>query len=296
MARKLRIHFAGALYHVILRGNDRQDIFYQPSDRRLWETILKASMERYQSSIHCFCWMTNHLHMVIQVDDKPLAATIRYAASQYSRKINLSQCRSGHLFERRHRAILVREDAYLKGLVRYIHHNPVRAGIVAHPGEYRWSSHAIYTGEKTSDWVRMNRVLRTFGPTPLKARTAYIRFMAQGGEEQVSLFRCPVTQDTTAFDSDPGGPAHERRPTNFPGTNTLEAIVQKYLKDTMVTDSQLVGPSKQRELSRLRYTIAAEALEGGVTTVAEISRRLHRSEAAISQLISRHSAAGRGKC
>jgi REP element-mobilizing transposase RayT len=68
MARKPRIHFAGALYHVILRGNDRQDIFFQPSDRRLWETILKASMERYQSSIHCFCWMTNHLHMVIQVD------------------------------------------------------------------------------------------------------------------------------------------------------------------------------------------------------------------------------------
>jgi putative transposase len=135
MARKLRIHFAGALYHVILRGNDRQDIFFQPSDRRLWKTILKASMERYQSSIHCFCWMTNHLHMVIQVDDKPLAATIRYAASQYSRKINLSQCRSGHLFERRHRAILVHEDAYLKGLVRYIHYNPVRAGIVAHPGE-----------------------------------------------------------------------------------------------------------------------------------------------------------------
>ena len=296
MARKPRIHFAGALYHVILRGNDRQDIFFQPSDRRLWETILKASMERYQSSIHCFCWMTNHLHMVIQVDEKPLAATIRYAASQYSRKINLFQRRSGHLFERRHRAILVREDAYLKGLVRYIHHNPVRAGMVAKPGEYRWSSHAIYTGEKTSDWVRLNRVLRTFGPTPRKARTAYIRFMAQSGEEQQSLFRCPVTQDTTAFDSDTGTPVHERRPTNFPRTNTLETIVQKHLKDTLVTDSQLVGPSKQRELSRLRYAIAAEALEVGATTIAEIARRLHRSEAAISQLVSRHSAAGRRKC
>jgi len=296
MARKPRIHFAGALYHVILRGNDRQDIFYQPSDRRLWESILRASMERYRSSIHCFCWMTNHLHMVIRVDEKPLAATIRHAAGQYSRKVNLLQRRSGHLFERRHRAIIVRDDAYLKGLVRYIHHNPVRAGMVAHPGEYRWSSHAIYSGEKTSDWVSLNTVLRAFGPTPRKARTAYIRFMAQSGEEQQSLFRYPVTQDTTTFDSDPNTPVHERRPTNFSRTNTLEAIVQKYIKDTLVTDSQLVGPSKQRELSRLRYAIAAEALEEGATTVAEIARRLHRSEAAISQLISRHSAAGRRKC
>ena len=120
--------------------------------------------------------------------------------------------------------------------------------------------------------------------------------MAQSGEEQQSLFRCPVTQDTTAFDSDTGTPVHERRPTNFPRTNTLETIVQKHLKDTLVTDSQLVGPSKQRELSRLRYAIAAEALEGGATTVAEIARRMHRSEAAISQLVSRHSAAGRRKC
>ncbi len=296
MARKPRIHFAGALYHVILRGNDRQNIFFQPSDRQLWETILRASMERYQSTIHCFCWMKNHLHMVIQVDEEPLAATIRYAASQYSRKINLFQCRSGHLFERRHRAILVHEDTYLKGLVRYIHYNPVRAGMVAHPGDYRWSSHAIYTGQKTSNWVKTNKVLGAFGPTLLMARAAYVGFMAQGDEEQQSLFRCPVTTDTTAYDSDPGAPVHERRPINFPQTNTLDAIIQKHLKDTLVTDSQLVGPSKQRKLSRLRYTIAAEAIEKGATTVAEIARRLHRSEAAISQLISRHSAAGRRKC
>ena len=296
MARKPRIHFAGALYHVILRGNDRQDIFYQPSDCQLWEAILQASMERYQSTIHCFCWMTNHLHMVIQVDEKPLAATIRYAASQYSRKINFFQSRSGHLFERRHRAILVHEDTYLKGLVRYIHYNPVRSGMVAQPGDYGWSSHAIYTGEKTSDWVRTNQVLGAFGPTLLMARAAYVGFMAQGGEDQQSLYKGPVTQEVTEFDSDSGTLAHERRPIKFPQTNALEAIIQKHLKDTLVTDSQLVGPSKQRKLSRLRYTIAAEAIEEGATTVAEVARRLHRSEAAISQLISRHGAADRRKC
>jgi putative transposase len=118
--------------------------------RRLWDAILKAAMERYQLSIHCFCWMTEHLHMGIQVDEKPFAATIRYAARQYSRRINVIQSRSGHLIERRHRAILVCEYAYLKGLVRYIHYNPGRAGMVAHADEYRWGSHAIYAGERTS--------------------------------------------------------------------------------------------------------------------------------------------------
>jgi hypothetical protein len=88
--------------------------------------------------------------MVIQVDEKPFAATIRYAARQYSRRINVIQSRSGHLIERRHRLVLVREDAFLSGLVRYIHYNPVRAGMVAHADAYRWGSHAIYAGERTS--------------------------------------------------------------------------------------------------------------------------------------------------
>ncbi|MGI9307911.1 MAG: transposase, partial [Gammaproteobacteria bacterium] len=145
MARNPRIHYPGAIYHVILRGNYRQPVFYPPTDQQLWQSILIDALERYNSSIHCFCWMTNHLHTAIQVSEEPLAAAIRYAASQYSRKINLSQGRTGHLFERRHRAILVEDENQLKGLVRYIHNNPVRAGMVEHPGEYRWNSHPLYT-------------------------------------------------------------------------------------------------------------------------------------------------------
>jgi hypothetical protein len=97
-------------------------------------------------------------------------------------------------------------------------------------------------------------------------------------EEQPLPYRCPATQDTTALDSDAGTPAHERRPTHVPRTDILGAIIQKHLRDALAAAAELVGPSKQREISRLRYVIAAEALEEGATTVAEIARRLHRSE------------------
>jgi len=296
MARKPRIHYPGALYHVILRGNNGQDIFFQPSDRQLWQSILVRALERYQSSVHCFCWMTNHLHMTVQVEEEPLKATIRYAASQYSRKINLFQGRTGHLFERRHRAIIVRDDLYLKGLVRYIHNNPVRAGMVDRAGEYRWSSHAAYAGEATSTWVKTNLVLRAFGPTPGQARKAYIEFMAKDGEDELSLYRLKEHQGVAAVDDESGANTRQQGPDNCARAETLESIVQKHVGNSLVNEEQLVGPGKARNLSGLRYAIATEALECGAATVAEIARRLHRSEAAISQLLSRRSAATRRKC
>ena len=296
MARKPRIHYPGALYHVILRGNDRQDIFFQPDNYLLWQSILIKALDRYGSSVHCFCWMTNHLHMMVQVEDEPLAETIRYAASQYSRKINLIQSRTGHLFERRHRAIIVRDDLYLKGLVRYIHNNPVRAGIVNFPGEYRWSSHAVYAEDAISTWVKTNLVRSTFGPTSEKARKAYIQFMAKDGEYQLSLYRLNENKDDAAVDDESRANIHQPWPDNCVRVGTLESIVQKHVGDSLINEEQLVGPGKARNLSELRYAIATDALESGAATVAEIARRLRRSESAISQLLSRRSAATRRKC
>ena len=130
MPRKPRLHVPGGLYHVILRGNDRQNIFFDTEDRRRWESLIEEGLRRYKHRIHAYCWMTNHVHMAIQCHDVPLSGFMSLVASRYARSTNKKVNRTGHLFERRHRAILVQADSYLKELVRYIHFNPVRSGLV----------------------------------------------------------------------------------------------------------------------------------------------------------------------
>jgi len=97
--------------------------------------------------------MTNHLHVLVQVSEVPLGSVILQIASSYARTVQARLMTTGHLFERRYHAVLVDAYSYLLALVRYIHLNPVRAGLVADPAAYRWSSHRVYLGERACDWV-----------------------------------------------------------------------------------------------------------------------------------------------
>ena len=130
MARKARIHYPGALYHVILRGNARQDIFIDDGDRYRFYLLMQEGIARYRHSIHAFCLMTNHLHLLIQVADIPLSRIMQNLSFRYTRWSNGRQWQSGHLFQGRYKAVLVNGDEYLLELVRYLHLNPVRAGLV----------------------------------------------------------------------------------------------------------------------------------------------------------------------
>jgi REP element-mobilizing transposase RayT len=145
----------GGLYHVILRGNGRQTIFFDADDRRRWESLIEEGVSRYAHRIHAYCWMTNHVHLAIQCHDIPLSKFMGFVASRYARSTNKKINRSGHLFERRHRAILVQADSYLKELIRYIHQNPLRAGMVDDLTDYQWSSHLAYLQGKQPNWLTL---------------------------------------------------------------------------------------------------------------------------------------------
>ncbi len=118
MARPTRLHVEGGVYHVILRGNDRQAIFFTPADRRHWIALLRRGLDRYGGRVHAYCWMANHIHMALQVADLPLHRLMHWLAMSYSRHTNQRLGRTGHLFERRYRAKLVDTDRYLLELVR----------------------------------------------------------------------------------------------------------------------------------------------------------------------------------
>jgi len=284
MSRKPRVHVPGGFYHAILRGNSRQPIFFCSADRTRWENHLAGGLQRYGGSLHGYCWMTNHVHLLVQVGQEPLSRIMQYAAMMYARESNRMLRRSGHLFERRHRAIMVASDDYLMGLVRYIHNNPVRAQLVDVPEAYAWSSHAAYLGEVTHDWLRTDRVWSLFSGQRKIAIRRYRAFMNEA-ESHDSWREAPGEEgDARLLAYFEGEKADDIKPRRI---DSLESIINQHCARHQLSLSQLTGPSRARHLARLRTDIAVEALDKGAATLAELSRRFNRSESTICEAVKR---------
>ncbi|MSR10142.1 MAG: transposase [Gammaproteobacteria bacterium] len=287
MPRKPRLHVPGGFYHVILRGNHREPLFGTDRDRAYLNALVGDVVARFGLRILAYCWMTNHLHLAVRVGVTPLDQPMQRLAMRYSRHIHRDAGQVGHLFERRYRAILVDADSYLKSLVRYIHLNPVVAGMVPEPMAYRWSSHRDYLGQRTVSWLETDFVLGMFGPAVGVARVRYARFMRSYVEEDLALFEKHESRDTRGLE--PELPAVALAPpVGVPGEReTLEQIAARHCARLGISMTELVSPSRARRLSSARTGIVLEALEAGAGTVSEISRFLGRSPSALAQQLTK---------
>ena len=137
MARPLRIEYPGAFYHVTSRGNEQKDIFKSKSDREKFISYLESASIRYGAVIHAYCLMSNHYHLLVETPHGNLSQIMKHINSSYTIYYNVKRKRAGHLLQGRFKAILVDGDVYATELSRYIHLNPVRAGIVTVPGPCR---------------------------------------------------------------------------------------------------------------------------------------------------------------
>lgn len=164
MARPLRIEYPGCFYHVTSRGNEQKDIFKSRRDREKFLTYLQSSVERYGARIHAYCLMTNHYHLLMETPKGNLSQNMRHINGAYTTYFNVKRKRFGHLFQGRYKAIIVEADEYALELSRYMHLNPVRAGMVSKPQDYEWSSYRCYAGLiATPDWLSRNLILGHFG-------------------------------------------------------------------------------------------------------------------------------------
>ncbi len=180
MARRKRFHLPSTTYHVMLRGNDGQPIFFSDDDRCRMCLLIQEGVERFGHSIHSFCFMNNHIHLAVQVGETTISRIIQNLAFRYTRYINKIHKRIGHLFQGRFKSIVVEGNRYLKELVRYIHLNPVRAGLVNHPEKYPWSSHRAYLLLADYTWLTRDNVLKKFGNTQNEALTSYESYVLKG--------------------------------------------------------------------------------------------------------------------
>ncbi len=177
MPRKNRdSHFPGAIFHAIIRGNNRQNIFFSTEDRHHFYRLLEEGSSRFKYKIHAFCLMTNHVHLLLEVTEVPLAKVMQNLTFRYAQHVNKKLNRVGHLFQGRYKAIFVQNQNYLLELCRYIHFNPLKANMVENLTQYPWSSHRAYLGIESISWLTIDYILSLI-PQVLTQQMTYQKFM-----------------------------------------------------------------------------------------------------------------------
>ena len=190
MARPLRIEFPGAFYHVIQRGLERRNIFSSDKDKEKFLSYLDSAHTAYNAVFHTYILMANHYHIILETPRGNLSKIMHYLNTSYAAYFNAKRRRVGPLYQGRYKAVLVQEDEYLHHLSRYIHLNPVKAGIAKFPEEYHWSSYRYFTSkEKSPPWLNIDFVLSMFDDNISKAKRLYKQFVLESIGTEKDIIR-----------------------------------------------------------------------------------------------------------
>lgn len=181
MARQLRLEYPGALYHVTARGNERQTIFQDETDRQHFLKLFGHEILQQRWRCYAYCLMDNHYHLLLETPEPNLSRGMRRLNGSYTQRFNWRHHRVGHLLQGRFKSLLVERESYLLELCRYVVLNPVRAGTVSVPQEWIWSSYGATAGfTATPVWLDVGGVLDLFDADHNRARHVYQQFVAAG--------------------------------------------------------------------------------------------------------------------
>lgn len=318
MPRQARLDVPGALHHIMVRGINRSPIFADDQDRtrfleRLGETITEA-----KCSVYAWVLMTNHVHLLFKSGGQGISSVMRKLLTWYAIYFNRRHGRTGHLFENRYKSILCEEDTYLLALTRYIHLNPIRAGLVKTLEElysYPWSGHSAVMGKRDCSWMDTDYVLLQFNDTKRKARNAYRQFVHEG----ISLGHQPVLtggglvrslggwsqvvsfqgkgQKTESDERILGSgdfvtsifkEAEEKQIRQFKirrSRLTIKGIIEEECKTARISQQELQNGSKRKLVSKARCTIARRGVDELGLPSAEIARHLGVCTSTITRAI-----------
>jgi len=180
MSRKPRIEFPGAFYHVLARGNNKQEIFKDKQDYQAYIDRLKKYHKRYKFILYVYILMANHVHLLVETGMIPLSKIMQGIQQSYTAYFHKKYDSVGHVFQGRYKSILCQRDNYLLELVRYIHLNPVRAGLMDTPEDFPWSSHQVYIGRLHQAFIEKDFILNMFSEDEFIGETLYRQFIEDG--------------------------------------------------------------------------------------------------------------------
>jgi REP element-mobilizing transposase RayT len=297
MPRTPRVDAPGCLHHVVVRGIERRHIFRDELDRR--DLLNRLDRILPETGASCYAWalMPNHVHLVLRTGQIPIATVMARVNTGYAIRFNRRHARAGYLFQNRYHAFLVESDAYLLTLVRYVHLNPLRAGIVdslAALERHPWTGHAALMGKTATRFQDSERILAHFGGTTKEARRRLIEWMRDQAEipEPPRLPEAEAPRATVAEAAARVSPAMAPHPAHVrregmgrsvsPNTGLAELIGRVCLRRG-VAMSDVLARRKCRPAVDARAEIAFRAgIELGLSGV-EIARGLGLSTASVSQ-------------
>lgn len=289
MPRPRRILSPGAVHHVILRGNQGRPIFYSDADRSQCCLLLQEGIERFGHKILAFCFMTNHIHLAILQGEQAISKAIQNFAFRHAQRVNRVRKEVGHVFQGRFKAIRVDTRKYLLHLIRYIHLNPVRAGLVKRPEQYKWSGHNSYLGTDPIVWLNSDYILSKLSEERPEGIKRYLDFVYAGIDKEPE------------YDFDMGNHAGvlgdhdfikqilgEKERVKF-NENILCDLINMVSVKYNVSFNDLASSSKEKKLSRIRGLLALLVRESFEFSLVELGGIFKRNTSGLSQLANRMS-------
>ena len=319
MPRKARLDAPGTLHHVIMRGIEKRRIVDDQKDREDFVSRMGHIASETETVIYSWALMTNHAHILLRSSQAGLPHYMRRLLTGYAVGYNLRHKRHGHLFQNRYKSIICEEDAYFQELVRYIHLNPLRGGLVTTLEEldrYGWCGHGVVMGKFKHEWQDRDYVLSWFGKREGQAKKEYRAFVqkgialgkrpelvggglirSQGGWSQVKTLRRfgmrARADDRILGDSEFVesiiNEAEEQLKHQFPPNERdkkVEDLIKKICKEQNIRVEELKGGSRLRQVSQTRRIIAWKLVKEYGIPSAEAARQLGVTTSAISKLLS----------
>ena len=286
--RQPRIHTPNTIHHVMIRGNNRQRIFYGDEYFSYFLLLLKESAEKFDHQILGFCLMTNHVHMIIHVHDSPLSMIMKNINFRYARWLNHRQKRIGHLFQGRFRSLHVNDEEYLIYLCRYIHLNPVTAKMVAQPSDYLWSSHQYYFSENSPSWMNIDLIISTIFK---KTNLNYNDFICQTVNRE--KWKPAITISETGeiiHDNDVIRNLEEKNTSHLKihrqslPQEVISAIVCDQLK---IDQTKLFGRSKNRMLTKQRALLTSYLVRYSDVNIVSAAKLFQITHGTLSRQLTR---------
>jgi REP element-mobilizing transposase RayT len=282
--RRPRIDFPGAFHHVIVRGVDRREIFLDDADRVAYCDQLSRVFG--EDGAACLAWalMPNHVHLVVRTGPRPLARVMHRVGTRYGRYFNQRHARVGYLFQGRYQATTVADDAYLMTLVRYVHANPLRAGLVAAVEEldrHRWTGHAALVGvASAAPFHDVREALRLFSENATLAR-ATVRALMECADEASAAEKAERTEsEAGAAKWDPAAsPVATWR--EIDPAKALAELVARVCANQRIAEADLRSGARHRPVSLARATVAHLAFHELGMSLAETARHFGVSRQAL---------------
>jgi len=282
LGRKPMIEYSEGVYHLIQRGNNRGFIFDRREDKEYLLELIRDFQRIMGFECYGYVIMSNHYHLIIKRHEVPIKDIMHRINNQFSRYYNQKNKRTGHVFENRYRGYHVMDDRYLLSLLRYIHQNPVSAGICQRVSDYAWSSDHFYRKNTLWALVNIDFILGIFSADRKNALKAYCDFMDEKILEDERIFEGSDRVENKEKDTTPIKTVVAKKMNQ----KTLDELLKEVTMDDEIYEAIKAG-SRKRALSSYKKAFIQSALKENYTMRA-IGESISVSEVAIYKMVSKN--------